>query len=84
MLELGNIIISEPVTCKRKGIISRIIRLTTEGLSRAVKTVCHDYIWEIWHLNETGILLDRQNKGMDVIYFVYWFAREDFLNVNII
>lgn len=84
MLELGNTIISEPVTCKRKGIISRIIRFTTEGLSRAVETVCHDYIWEIWHLNKTGILLDRQNEGMDVIYFVYWFAREDFLNVNII
>ena len=44
----------------------------------------HDYIWEMCHLNRTGILLNRKNEGMNAPYFAYGFAIEDFLILNII
>lgn len=84
MLELSAMIVSAPVTCKSNGVTSKIIRVTFEGLSWAVETVSHDYIWEKWHLNKTGIVLNRKKEGMDGIHFVYDFASEDFLILDII
>lgn len=49
-----------------------------------MESVGYDSIWEIQHLNKTGILLNRESEGMNVIYFLYEFAREDSLILNII